>query len=171
MNLIKSGLVCLFLTGNWSVAMMKPADVNSELPLNFEAKMSSTLVECASNVSVKKFSEASAALSFMQKYCQGFFKSEFLDDSLSYTERKLKEHYDRVKKAYDEGVYDKEYPIEDYVKATLLGAFYFEYNSMLEILVAGIKVIQRIEAQQSSFKFFDHSSQGLILKEPFIEKL
>ncbi|MCL2312904.1 MAG: hypothetical protein FWC41_10550 [Firmicutes bacterium] len=97
--------------------------------------------------------------------------SELVDaNDVSVTESNLRNHFSEVEKMYNRGIYDKTYHVGDFVKATLLGLFYYEYNSMLERLVSACKLMQRIDIQ-SSPKFFDHSSSGLRLKDFLVEKL
>lgn len=152
MKLVKFVFVCFILVNNYSNAMMKPIDINSELPQGFEKKMFPELVECAEKASVQNFSAASSALCRVKAACLGLFESEFFGDENS-TESKLKAHFDKVQKAYNEGIYDKKYTINEFVKATLLGEFYFEYNALLEKLTSVLKLIKNVDTQNSSKSF------------------
>ncbi len=160
-------LFFLFFIGNLSHAMMSVDDINSELPVRFEQNMPEYFTVCADCVSKKNFLDgANALLNGIGRF-QNFFNSDFLNnnDSRHNVKQKLELHFDRVCKAYDDdGFYDKKHPVSAFVRATLLGAFYYEYNEMLEKIANVLRLASSLNDPNGKPVFFEITDDKFVLK-------
>lgn len=113
---------------------MKPDEMFTEIG-GIAGKIPAPLVLCAKLASEQKFDEAAVILSDFKNVLLSLDMQVFQEFSSSKEgiERKLTEHYDKVKKNYDleDSPYDKEFSVGDFVYYTLLGDFYWDYNNLL----------------------------------------
>lgn len=120
---------------------INPANLNEELPKNFESSLPVYLQNCASKLSVNDIESAANELMEFNKNAPCFL-SDFIGCSFEETKKKLSEYLTAVKTYYARGdIYDKTYKVEEYVYDSLLGALYVDYCNMIQNLESSLRVL------------------------------